>query len=290
MAYSCGIYKIQSVLYPDRCYIGSSAYLGKRLKAHINLLKKNKHHSTYLQNHFNKYGEGDLIFIILEQFDFISKEHLLGREQYYLDSINCVFNVSKTAGSCLGIKYDSDFSEKVSKQFKGKKQSIEHIRKRVESKNGIKLPEDWDGGESKKSPKTGVKKGGKQTPEWIAKRTAHRKGVKMPDDFGKKVSMAKKGVPSKRKGIKRTPKEIEAIKAGMVKSGNVKKGIPPWNKGKKGEYHKKKTGKPAWNRGMESSLWRKSIKGRPSKTKGTTRSEEDRQKMRDGWAKRKKGL
>ena len=60
-----GIYKIVSKIRPDRMYIGSSINIPKRWREHISNLKKNKHHSKQLQNHFNKYGEADLQFSIL---------------------------------------------------------------------------------------------------------------------------------------------------------------------------------------------------------------------------------
>lgn len=268
MKYNCGIYKIQSLNYPDRCYIGSSAYLNKRMTSHINLLIKNKHHSTYLQNHYNKYGKDDLVFTIIERFEFISKEHLLEREQYHIDTNICVFNVSKIAGSCLGVKHDDAFSAKVSNQWKDKKQTPEHVRKRFESLMGKELPEDWPK-ERKYNGKTGIKRGEKQSPEWIEKRTAHRKGKKMPPEFGEAISKAKTGKPSKRKGIKRTQLEIDAIKDGIKKSNNPNRSKPSWNKGKGGTYHnKKKRTEPAWNKGLKSELWRSSIKGRVPWNKG----------------------
>ena len=61
-----GIYKIQSLKKPSRCYIGSAVNIGKRWVNHLSDLKNNNHHNRILQNHFNKYGESDLVFIIIE--------------------------------------------------------------------------------------------------------------------------------------------------------------------------------------------------------------------------------
>jgi group I intron endonuclease len=106
-----GIYSITSKTNNNR-YIGSSVSINKRWNEHKFLLKNNSHHSTYLQNHFNKYGIDDLIFEILEiiEKDNLStkefKTLLLEKEQTYLnDWKNCQFNINKKADSCLGSKH-----------------------------------------------------------------------------------------------------------------------------------------------------------------------------------------
>ena len=114
-----GIYKIESRLYLERFYIGSSIHMDKRWKEHIKLLLGNKHGNSRLGNHFNKYGLKDLVFSIIEQFDFISKEHLLSREQYYLDALNPWFNIAKVAGSNLGIKKTEEQCRKNGERKRG---------------------------------------------------------------------------------------------------------------------------------------------------------------------------
>jgi len=106
-----GIYSITSKTNGNR-YIGSSISINKRWNQHKFNLRLNKHHSSYLQNHFNKYGEDDLIFDILEiieKHDLSTKEFrvvLLEKEQQYLnDWKNCQFNVNKKADSSLGSKH-----------------------------------------------------------------------------------------------------------------------------------------------------------------------------------------
>lgn len=44
---------------------------------------------------------------------------LLKREQYYLDSLNPVYNIAKIAGSTLGVHKSSETKEKISKALKG---------------------------------------------------------------------------------------------------------------------------------------------------------------------------
>lgn len=119
-----GIYKIQSIIKPKRIYIGSSVDISKRWKYHLLSLKKEKHHSITLQRHYKKYGIADLQFSILLGCD---KEDLLKIEQYFIDLYNPYFNISKKAGSCLGIKRGP--------------QSKELIKKRIDSRKGYKHSE-----------------------------------------------------------------------------------------------------------------------------------------------------
>lgn len=106
-----GIYKIQSKVKSNRCYIGSSIFINKRWRKHINDLKTCIHGSIKLQRHFNKYGIADLQFSILLGCE---KEDLIKTEQYFIDSYNPYFNTCKTAGSQLGIKRSEETKRKIS--------------------------------------------------------------------------------------------------------------------------------------------------------------------------------
>jgi len=124
-----GIYKIQSIVKPDRIYIGSAIDITVRWKNHLKLLRRNKHHSVKLQNHYNKYGEFDLQFLILLGCE---KEDLVKIEQYFLDSYKHYFNICSKAYSSLGIKHPNR-----------KKLSIENRKKMSEVRMG-KIP--WNKG------------------------------------------------------------------------------------------------------------------------------------------------
>ena len=116
-----GIYKIESIIKPERIYIGSAKDIMKRWWMHVNLLRKNKHHSVKLQNHFNKYGEADFKFSILLGCD---NADLVKTEQYFLDSYNPYFNICKVAGSSLGIKRSEETKKKMSDALKGRNLGI----------------------------------------------------------------------------------------------------------------------------------------------------------------------
>jgi group I intron endonuclease len=76
-----GIYIILNII-TNKVYIGSSVLLRSRKNKHYNELRNNKHCNDILQNSWNKYGEFNFIFIIVEN---CNKENLREVEQKYLD-------------------------------------------------------------------------------------------------------------------------------------------------------------------------------------------------------------
>ena len=105
---SAGIYQIRNVE-TNQIYIGSAVNLKRRWGTHKTALKKNKHHSTILQNSYNKYGINNFKYTILI---ICSTDNLLMYEQRCLDTLNPYFNVCKTAGSCLGKKHSDEARQK----------------------------------------------------------------------------------------------------------------------------------------------------------------------------------
>jgi group I intron endonuclease len=71
-------------------YIGQSVYMMDRKGHHLMDLRKNEHDNDYFQKAFNKYGEEDFVFEILEVIDKLEdgtndKVKLTEREQYWMD-------------------------------------------------------------------------------------------------------------------------------------------------------------------------------------------------------------
>lgn len=110
MTVNSGIYKIQSIRYPKRIYIGSAINLKRREKEHFRRLKVNEHPNIILQRHFNKYGKEDLIFTVIEIAH--SSNDLIQIEQSYLDKENPHFNICKTAGSSKGRAWTQEAKDK----------------------------------------------------------------------------------------------------------------------------------------------------------------------------------
>lgn len=112
------IYKIESVIHPERVYIGSAVNLSRRWSMHLSALRKDKHHSGKLQNHFNKYGEVDLLFSVLLECE---KESLLINEQSFIYLYKPYFNICPTAGSSLGVIRSDEWRAKISTAMLGRK-------------------------------------------------------------------------------------------------------------------------------------------------------------------------
>ncbi|MFJ5713724.1 GIY-YIG nuclease family protein [Neobacillus sp. NPDC093127] len=98
-----GVYKITNKI-NRKFYIGSSKDILLRWKDHINDYNRNNHHSRYLQNSWNKYGEEAFHFEIIHETD--EQEELVPLEQAYLDMLtpwkrDIGYNVSKYADCAL---------------------------------------------------------------------------------------------------------------------------------------------------------------------------------------------
>ena len=117
----------------DHRYIGSTAWFKKRKRVHISLLKRNKHHSLYMQNAWNKYGAKNFIFKIVEE---CSIEKLIEREQFYIDTQHPEYNILQIAGSSLGYKHTKKAKNKISAGNTGRKRTEEVKKRMSESQRG----------------------------------------------------------------------------------------------------------------------------------------------------------
>lgn len=119
-----GIYCIKNKINNNQ-YVGSAVNLKRRFYAHINGLKNDSHYNKRLQNAWNKYGNENFEFIVLE---YVEKEKLIEREQYYLNLLkinNNGYNLYFTAGSSLGTKQSQETIIKRIMKIKGLKRSDE---------------------------------------------------------------------------------------------------------------------------------------------------------------------
>ncbi len=94
-----GIYRIINKV-NDKRYIGSTNNFEKGWKDRLRTLKKGKHHNPHLQRAWNKYGEKNFVFEIVNEVAG-DNAALLAREQIYLDegfALGILYNIAKVAG------------------------------------------------------------------------------------------------------------------------------------------------------------------------------------------------
>lgn len=104
-----GIYAILQ-LSTGFSYVGSAKSISDRWRKHLSDLRKGRHHSAKLQNSWNKYGDGDFQFVVIEVCDI---EHLIRREQFYLDKMRPYFNILRVARSALGHRHSESSIQKM---------------------------------------------------------------------------------------------------------------------------------------------------------------------------------
>lgn len=215
-----GIYQIRNKV-NSKCYVGSSTDIESRCKEHLYSLYRSDHPNRYLQHAWDKYGEKNFEFLIIEEQKDVLK--LILREQYYIDELKPEYNLSPTAGSPLGYKhtkkvrdemsqklkesYTPERRQKISKAFKGITKTPEHRQKISDALKGV--------------PKS---------LEHCQKISKARKGVPLSPEHRRKIGDAHKGVPELQ-----TPKRRQEINRKISKS---LKGHIPWNKEKVNCYSK----------------------------------------------------
>lgn len=119
-----GIYSIVNLV-NGKIYVGSAVNFQKRWKNHKIELRLDRHCNIYLQSAWNKYGEENFSFIVLEYCD---RDKLIEREQFWIDWNNCCnreigYNLAPKAGSLLGFKPTPETLAKLSVIRKGKPRS-----------------------------------------------------------------------------------------------------------------------------------------------------------------------
>lgn len=134
-----GIYGIRSLAHPERIYIGSSIDIRKRWRRHIEALKKGKHHSSRMQYHYNKYGEGDFVFEVIVRCNTVD---LIKAEQSFLDIYRPYFNVCRLAGSSLGMKHSKESIEKMRLAQKNRGPISEETREKISRAGVGRCPSD----------------------------------------------------------------------------------------------------------------------------------------------------
>ena len=152
-----GIYKWTNIL-NNKIYIGQSTNVIRRKTEHLYTLRNNKHNNPYLQNEFNKYGEHNFKFEVIEECEEVE---LNAKEQYYINLYNTLnrkygYNLKKNDGSTtrhseetkrkmslshLGKSKSYETRLRMSKAFKGRKLSEQHKIKLSKNRKGKAMGE-----------------------------------------------------------------------------------------------------------------------------------------------------
>lgn len=138
---SPGIYKITCTA-NGKIYIGSSNNPARRWIEHKSNLRTNKHHNSYLQRAWNKYGESSFCFEVLELVEACS---LPDRENFWLKSSKSYlpeigYNIGMVyAAAMTGRKHSSETREKLRLMKLGHTVSSETREKLRLARTGKKL-------------------------------------------------------------------------------------------------------------------------------------------------------
>jgi group I intron endonuclease len=80
-----GIYKIENKV-NGKVYVGQSVNIESRWKAHKSELRRDTHYNTHLQKSWNKYGEDNFEFSVIEE---CLEQELDDKEIYWIDYYHC---------------------------------------------------------------------------------------------------------------------------------------------------------------------------------------------------------
>jgi group I intron endonuclease len=121
----------------NKFYVGSSVNLANRLLDYMQPAYLGIRASSPVIRAIVKYGYINFCFVILET---CLLEHVLEREQFWLDFLKPEYNLSPTAGSTLGVFLSEETKSKMSLAQLGKTHTLETRQLMSEAKKGTLNP------------------------------------------------------------------------------------------------------------------------------------------------------
>ena len=97
----------------DKLYVGQSINIENRWTHHKSELNNNKHINDYLQNAWNKYGEDNFSFIVIEE---CKESELNEKEIYYINKYNSMnngYNLCEGGNGIRGYRHTKEEIEKM---------------------------------------------------------------------------------------------------------------------------------------------------------------------------------
>lgn len=189
----CGVYFIKNNI-TQKVYVGSSIDIFTRWKSHKYKLLNNLHHSTKLQNSYNKYGKDVFEYCLAESA--VDRKRASELEQKWIDKMNAVnngYNVNPFAENVGLLPKTQEHKNKIGQAHLGRKlseESKEKIRQAARLRKRNPLSEEH------KRKISEIKKGKSyMTEEGKKKLSAFRKSmtgkIKMSDEAKRNMSIAK---------------------------------------------------------------------------------------------------
>ncbi|NBP03309.1 MAG: hypothetical protein EBU90_25130 [Proteobacteria bacterium] len=260
----CRIAIIMRHIYTFRNLVNGKIYVGqtnkpkKRLWEHLHAAKEG--HNSLLCYAIRKYGEENFLFEVIEECE---DEVTNQREEFWIshfDSFENGYNMT-TGGDHFSLSKEA--KKKIGDRFRGKHLSEEHKQKLREANRG-KIPPCTDETRRKRSESMKGKNTGPKSEEHRRKLSEARRKWSLTEEQKKKIAENRKPVSEE------TRKKISEAGKGRIVSEETRR--------KKSESMKgKKFGSPS----------QETIEKRSAKNRGKKRSEEQRQRMRDGWKRKR---
>ena len=150
-----GIYRIKNLV-NNKCYYGSSKQIEKRFTRHRKELKNNIHINCILQRAWDKYGEDNFLFEIIEECNI---NVLLEREQRYLDlQPDYNIGISSSGGDNLSKNPNkNNIVKKITESVKRRYDLMTDEEKKEKHSQPMETNPNWKGGTSFKYCECGVK-------------------------------------------------------------------------------------------------------------------------------------
>lgn len=150
-----GIYRITNLI-NGKFYIGSSHHTPDRWSQHKSQLRLNKHGCRYLQRAWNKHGEVNFVFEVIEVV--CDRQQLIVREQFWLDATKCYdssigYNVRLVADSNYGLVPSDEHRQKISEALTGLVRSEETKAKMSAWQIGRKMSDEANAKNAKSTRK-----------------------------------------------------------------------------------------------------------------------------------------
>ncbi len=117
---SGGVYRIKNIK-NGRCYVGSTTRLRHRSNDHFSRLKNGNHHSRHMQNSFNKNGEDNFVFEVLEYCNG-GIDYIRSREDWWIEALDATnrksgYNIRPDANM---VSHSEETRKKISEIQRGK--------------------------------------------------------------------------------------------------------------------------------------------------------------------------